>query len=149
MGYSLSQNSYLCLKPKTRKLFHSRHVIFHEGTFHFQTSSSTNSMLISPSSTIKDFSVQISLPQVPLPSPHPTESLELGVATSPSSINGSPPTSLPPHISTPCSPTLLSSQIPPLEVHAPAISEHTNVHTNKITTRSMNDIYIKKILCSH
>jgi histone deacetylase 1/2 len=95
VGYSLSQNTYLCLDPKTRKLFHSRHVIFHEGTFLFQTSSSTTSMLISPSSSIKDSFVQISLPHIPLPSPHPIESLELGVAASPSFANGSSPSSLP------------------------------------------------------
>ena len=114
MGYSFYQKAYLCLEPNTRKIFHSQYVIFHEGTFPFQTSTPTNSMLFSPSSAIKDSSILISLLHVLLPPLHLTESLELGVAASQSSVNGSSPASLPRQVSTPCSPTLLSSQIPPL-----------------------------------
>jgi len=144
MGYSFSQKAYLCLEPNTRKIFHSRYVIFHEGPFPFQTSTSTNFMLFSPSLAIKDSSILISLLQVALPPLHPTGSLELGVVASQSSVNGSSPTSLPRQVSTPCSPTLLLSQIPPLEVHAPATSEHTEVCIHRMTTRSMNDIYKPK-----
>jgi hypothetical protein len=144
VGYSLSQNAYLCLEPKTRKLFPSRHVIFHEGTFPFEKSSSINSTLISPSSATKDSSIPISLPLVSLPSPHAPASLELGTAASPLSTNGSSPVSLPSQVSTPCSPTLLSNHIPSLEVYATNVSEHTDVRTHKMTTRSMNDIYKPK-----
>ena len=144
VGYSLSQNAYLCLEPKNRKLFCSRRVIFHEATFPFETSSSINSMLISPSSATEDSSVQISLPLVSLPSPLPTESLELGTAAYPSFANGSSLASRPSQVSTPCSPTLLSSHIPPLEVSATTVSAPTAVRTHTMTTRSMHDIYKPK-----
>ena len=59
VGYSLSQNAYLCFEPTTRKFFTSRHVIFHKGTFPFSNPKNTNS----PSSTAEDPSITISLPQ--------------------------------------------------------------------------------------
>nr|TKR58948.1 hypothetical protein D5086_0000326830 [Populus alba] len=101
-------------------------------------------MLISPSSATKDSSVPISLPLISLPCPHPTESLELGTTAYPSSAIESSPTSLPSQVSTPCSPTLLFSHIPPLKVYVTIASEHTDVRTHTMTTRSMNDIYKPK-----
>ena len=58
MGYSLSQNAYLCFEPTTRKLFTSRHVIFHKKTFPFSNPKNPGS----PSSAVEDPSVTISLP---------------------------------------------------------------------------------------
>lgn len=35
VGYSLSQNAYLCLEPTTHRVYHSRHVLFDESKFPF------------------------------------------------------------------------------------------------------------------
>ena len=59
VGYSLSQNAYLCFDPTTQKFFISRDVIFHKGTFPFSNPKNTNS----PSSTAEDPCITISLSQ--------------------------------------------------------------------------------------
>ena len=141
MGYSLSQNAYLCLEPTTRKFFTSQHVIFHEGTFPF----SNPKNLDSPSSAAKDSSVTISLSQLFLVPRNTTESPDVGTEVSPSLENGSSPAPTPLQVSTLCSSSLISSPLPSVEVHDPVVSNN-EVRTHRMTTRFMNDIYKPKKL---
>jgi hypothetical protein len=84
------------------------------------------------------------LPQVLLaPLKNPT-SPEVGAAVSPSSVNGSSPAPPPLQVSTLSSPPLISSQIPPLEMHKTAIPQNNEARPHRMTTRSMNNIYKPK-----
>jgi transposase InsO family protein len=144
VGYSLSQNAYLCLEPNTRKIFHSWHVIFHEGTFPFQKSTTNTPLPVSTPSAVDAFSVPISLPQVLLAPLGTTDTPDVGTEVSPPSVNGSSPEPPPLQVSTLSSSPLISSQISPLRVHEPAVSEPDELRTHIMTTRSMNNIYKPK-----
>lgn len=49
MGYSLSQNVYICIKPKSQKIYYSRHVLFHEHTHPFRNLNPDTPEHVSPS----------------------------------------------------------------------------------------------------
>ena len=117
VGYSLSQNAYLCFDPTTRKFFISRDVIFLKGTFPF----SNPKNLGSPSSTTEDPSVTISLPQLLLVPRGTTESPYVGTKVSPSLENGSSPAPTHLQVST-LSSLLIWSSLPSVEVHEPVVS---------------------------
>jgi len=93
MGYSLSQNAYLCFEPSTTKIITSQHVIFHEGSFPFHQPDH-NSSLPSPS-VGQHSSVMISLPKLSFASPSPSTSPDVGTEVLPSSKHGSPSTPSP------------------------------------------------------
>jgi hypothetical protein len=144
VGYSLSQNAYLCLEPNTSRLFHSRHVIFHEGQFPFQKSNPHSPVPISNLPATQDSSVPISLPHVLLAPPGHAASPEVGAVLSPSSANGSSPAPPPLQVSTLSSPSFISSQNSPLEMPAPAVPPNNAARPHRMTTRSMNNIYKPK-----
>ena len=129
VGYSLSQNTYLCFEPTTQKLFTFWHVIFHEGTFPFPHPKNPGS----PSFAVEDPSVTISLPQLLLVPRSTTESPDVGIEVSPSLENGSSPTPTPLQVSTLSSSPLISSPLPSAEVHDPVISNN-EVRTHRMTT---------------
>ena len=85
VGYSLSQNAYLCFEPTTRKLFTSWHVIFHEGTFPFSKPKNPSSL----SSAAEDPPITISLSQLLLVPRGTTESPNVGTEVLPSLEDGS------------------------------------------------------------
>jgi len=139
MGYSLSQNAYLCFEPLTKKIITSRHVIFHEGSFPFHQPDH-NSSLPSPS-TRQHSSVMISLPKLSFASP--STSPDVGTEVLPSSELGSLSAPSPLQVSTPPSPLFLNPNTS-MELPAPTISENTEVRVHRMTTRSINDIYKPK-----
>ena len=153
VGYSLSQNAYMCLEPSTEKIITSRYVIFHETTFPFQTTSHSNvssSLLAGQHS-----SVSISLPKLSFDPPRPSPSLDVGNEVFTSSDNGSLSHPSPLQVSTPSSSLFFDSPVSiesPASIELPASidipastvpsSDAIRVHT--MTTRSMNNIYKPK-----
>ena len=146
MGYSLSQNAYLCFDSSTKKIITSCHVIFHEGSFPFHQPDHPSST--SSPSTGQNSSVMISSPKLCFTGP--SDSPDMGTEVLPLSEHGSPSAPSPLQVSTPPSPLPLHSNSS-IELPAPIVSENniqipvnTEVRVHRMTTRSMNDIYKPK-----
>ena len=141
MGYILSQNAYLCFEQTTKKIFTSRHVIFHESTFPFQQSGH-NTAPSSPS-VEQCSSVPISLSKLPFDSPSPSTSLDVGTEVLQSFERGSSSALSPLQVSNSTSPLSLNPS-PSLEFFASIVPANATVRMHRMTTRSMNDIYKPK-----
>lgn len=68
IGYSQTQSAYLCLQPHSGRVYVSRHVKFDEIVFPFQTSSSSISPPVNPTTPTSSFSTP-TVTTIPLPTP--------------------------------------------------------------------------------
>jgi len=94
VGYSLTQNAYLCLDLLSRKIYHSRHVLFDETVFPMAQTNPCPSEK-SPSATRAlgaSHPVAISLPLLSPALPPATTASALGTAAPSSPLVASPPT---------------------------------------------------------
>ncbi|KAM2607610.1 hypothetical protein TB2_036145 [Malus domestica] len=157
LGYSLQHKGYKCLDVATKKLYISRHVIFHEHVFPFQHSSTspsptvpTPSPLFSPSipSTLT-FTTRSSSPTSSVPSPSISHPL-------PDSTSISPP--LPPN---PLPPPPLSQPLSAPNAHPMQTRSKSGISKPKAYTATKHPIpphltqdfipstYLQASKCSH
>ncbi|KAJ0027681.1 hypothetical protein Pint_36319 [Pistacia integerrima] len=126
LGYSQTQSAYRCMDLQTKKIYLSRHVLFHEKQKPFSSS------LAAP---LENFSALSPLPIAPLQMPQPP----------PVRMDGAPASTAP---ST--SPPLIDfqSQMQPSQSDSLQPVDNQSAHdtsrTHSMTTRSMNKIYKPK-----
>lgn len=123
MGYSLSQNAYLCFELKAHHLYHSRYILFDEGRFPFfelcpNTSETTNAASSSPQI---DPLVFLSLPTNQAQFAPATISQELGTHHSLAPLMETSPPPIPHQVWVSQSSTSVSN-----EVSLPNISPNSN-----------------------
>lgn len=134
LGYSLNNKGYRC--PQTKRIYISRHVLFHESQFHFHQIGSSSSASVPPSSqNVISYSTPATLTFSQV-TPHSTSSVPL---TSSFLATTQPITSLSPATST----TSLSPQHPILP------PTHTLPQTNNchiMQTKLKSSIFKQKTL---
>ena len=149
VGYSLTQNAYLCLDLLSRKIYHSRHVLFDETVFPMaQTNPCPSDKSPSATSALgASHPVAISLPLLyPARSPTTTASA-LGTAAPSSPLVASPSTSVPSQVCSPLFAAQTGTSSQNLIVsHSPVVSLPIEPRPHRIVTRSMNNIYKPKSL---
>ena len=142
--WSLSQKSYICVEPKSRRTYYSRHVIFHEDTFPFE-----NSNLKTPrhtSTSLCDSKPGI-IPFSKLNTPLQTQgSPTAGTKSTPSLVIGSSSVPNSPEVRESSHSPLIIQQTSQLEMHESVIPPNTEVRTHHMTTRSLKNIYKPKRL---
>lgn len=143
MGYSLSQNAYICVEPKSWRTYHSQHVILHEDTFPFENLNPKTLEQSSPSSSDPKQTL-ISLSKLNMASLQAQDSPTVGTksTTTPAIGSSHAPNSIP--VSASSSSPLISLQIFQIEMHESVIPSNTEVRTHNLTTRSMSHIYKPK-----
>jgi len=146
VGYSLTQNAYLCLNLLSRKVYHSRHVLFDETVFPMAQTNSCSSAKSQPATSALSSShpVTISLPLLYPARPPASTASALGTAAPSSPSVASPPTSVPSQV---CSPAQTETSSQNLIVsHAPVVLPTAEPRPHCMVTRSMNNIYKPKSL---
>ena len=137
VGYSSSQYAYLCLDPKTNKLYTSRHVTFFDSHFPYlsllKTPEPTPSQLIDQPMhyTLPLSKSQPINPQIEPPAKNSPYVPETVPSQSPDSSTGNPS---PP-----------SSSLPPSKPKPPKASQ-ISTRNHNMTTRSQNNIFKPKKL---
>jgi len=146
VGYSLTQNAYLCLDLLSRKVYHSKYVLFDETVFPMAQTNTCSSVKSQPATSALGSSqlVAISLPLLYPARPPASIASALGTAAPSSPFVASPPTSIPSQV---CSPAQTETSSKNLIVsHAPVVLFTAEPYPHRMVTRSMNNIYKPKSL---
>lgn len=132
LGYSQTQSAYLCLEPSSKRIFISRHVLFHETTFPHKN--------LTPPSPLVSSSATLWFPpllQVAGHSNSPSQAVEspLGSDPSPTPVPAITVAATMEQVTSPDVDTTSSPYVPPT---APVTTTATNKHP--MVTRSKNQI---------
>jgi hypothetical protein len=146
VGYSLTQNAYLCLDLLSKKVNHSRHVLFDETIFPMAQTNTCSSAKSQPVTSALGSShpVAINLPLLYPARPSASIASALGTAAPSSPLVASPPKSVPSQV---CFLAQTENSSENLIVsHAPVVLPTAEPRPHRMVTRSMNNIYKPKSL---